>query len=84
MLGVADIAISGERAGHIHVALVGEGLHEVELMSLDVAEMDVEDLGPLAEPADHREDLARRVIEHLGQLYPGSNEPVLGSSRCHG
>jgi len=32
----------------------------------DVAEMHVEDLAALAEPADHREDLAGRVIEHLG------------------
>jgi len=48
-VGVADIAIGGERAGHVHVAFVGEGLHEVELLPFDVAEMDVEDLGPLAE-----------------------------------
>src|ERR1700720_4094248 len=64
-VGVADIAISGEGAGHIHVALVGEGLHEVELMSLDVAEMDVEDLAALAKPADYGEDLVGRVVEPI-------------------
>jgi hypothetical protein len=41
----------------------GKGLHEVELPSFDVAEIDVEDLGPLAEPADHREDLAGRLFK---------------------
>jgi hypothetical protein len=47
-------------------ALVGEGLHEVELPSLDVAEMDVEDLAALAEPLDYVEDLAGGLVEHLG------------------
>ena len=35
-LGVADIAICGECLGHVHIALVGEGLHEVELLPFDV------------------------------------------------
>ena len=78
-VGVADIAIGGERARHVHIALVGEGLHEVELLPFDVAEMDVEDLGPLAEPVDHCEDLARRVVEHLGDRPLAEIEPVIGA-----
>src|SRR5215475_8109305 len=55
-VGVADIAVDGERAGHVHVAFVRESFHKVELASFDVAEMHVEDLAPRAEPADYVED----------------------------
>src|SRR5262249_23177719 len=65
-VGVADIAVDAERAGHVHVAFVRERFHKVELASFDVAEMHVEDLAPRAEPADYVEDLAGRVVEHLG------------------
>src|SRR3984893_2926506 len=78
-VGVADIAIGGERTGHVDVALVGEGLDEVELLPLDVAEMHVEDLAALAEPADHLEDLAGGVVEHLGDVALTEIEPVIGA-----
>src|SRR5262249_35411118 len=55
---VADVAIGRERASHVHVTLVGEGFHEVEPATPDVAEMYVEQLAAFAEPADHIEDLA--------------------------
>jgi len=74
-VGVADIAVGGERVGHIHVALDGEGLHEVELAPFDVAEMHIEYLAALAEPADHAEDLAGRIVEHLGDGVLAEIEP---------
>jgi hypothetical protein len=57
----------------------GEGLHEVELAPLDVAEMHIEDLAALAEPADYHEDLAGGVVEHLGDRTLAEIEPVIGA-----
>ena len=67
------LAAYRERAGHVHVALVRERLHEVELLPLDVAEMHVEDLAALAEPADHVEDLARPGRRASRRSCPGRN-----------
>jgi hypothetical protein len=41
--------------------------------------MDVEDLAALAEPLDYVEDLARRVVEHLGDRALAEIEPVIGA-----
>jgi hypothetical protein len=42
--------------------------------------MHVEDLAPLAEPADDLEDLAPGVVEHLGDGALAEIEPVIGLS----
>jgi hypothetical protein len=41
---------------------------------LNVAEMHVEDLAALAEPADHIEYLAGRVVEHLRDCISAPKE----------
>src|SRR5215467_7049805 len=78
-VGIADIAIEGEGARHVHVALVGKGLHEIELPPPDVAQMHVEDLLPPAEPADYVENLAGGVVEHFGDRALAEIEPVIGA-----
>src|SRR5437660_281976 len=54
---VANLLVDAHRPDHVHVAVVREGLLEVEELALDVAEVDVEDLVPLPEVADDVVDL---------------------------
>src|SRR5262249_3576035 len=63
---VTDLLVDAHAADHVHVAVVGERLAEVEEAALDVAEVDVEDLPAAAEPADDLVDLLARLLEHLG------------------
>src|SRR5437764_7757182 len=41
--------------------------------------MHIEDLAAPAEPADHVEDLAGRIVEHLGDRALAEIEPVIGA-----
>src|SRR2546428_13824957 len=52
----SDLLINAHRLQHINIAVVDERFLEVEKTSTDVSEMNVEDLLPAAEVADHIED----------------------------
>src|SRR5438067_1170544 len=54
---VADLLVDAHGPDHIDVAVIGEGLREVQEPAFDVAEVDVEDLAPLPEVADDVVDL---------------------------
>src|ERR1017187_1152047 len=63
---VTNLFIDAHGLDHIHVAFVGEGFTEIEEAPLDVPEVDVKHLAPLAEVADDIEDFLARILEHLG------------------
>src|SRR5204862_112094 len=61
-----DVTVGAQRARHVHIAIVGEGLREFEKAAADVAEVDIEDFPAAAKPADHVVDFLARLLEHLG------------------
>src|SRR5271154_1388242 len=62
---VADFLVGSNGADHVHVAIVGKSLAKVEKAAFNIAEMDIEDLFPLAEIADDVVNFLVRILEHL-------------------
>ena len=52
---------------------------KASLRAANVAEVDVEDLLALAEPADHVGDLVGRIVEHLADRSLAEVQPVIGA-----
>ena len=63
-----------------HVAFVGKSFDEAEFAAFDVAEVDVEQLAALAEPADGVADLLARIVETLADRADAEIEPMPSST----
>src|SRR5579885_1525907 len=74
---ITHVPIDAQRARHVHVAVIGEGLLEFADPPFDIAEMHVEDLFPLPEIADHVIDLFAGAIQHLGYCALAEVQPVI-------
>ena len=62
---VSDLLVYLYAFKHVDASLVGEDLHEIEFVSSDVAEVQVEYLAAGTKPSDYVEYLLARVVEHL-------------------
>ena len=74
---VANLLVDLDALEHVDAAFVGEHLHEVEFVSSDVSEVDVEDLFATAEVTDDVEDFFARIVEHLGHRALAEVETVI-------
>src|SRR4029079_955361 len=63
---IADLLERAHDVGHVHVAFVREHFLEVVAMAADVAEVDVKDLPPRPEVADHHLHPRHRIPRHAG------------------
>src|ERR1039457_1287977 len=63
---VTNLFVDAHGLDHIHVAFVGKGFTEIEEAALDISEVNVEHLVPLAEVADDVKNFHARLLQHLG------------------
>ena len=78
---ISHFLVDTQNAGHIDISIIGQGLREVEIPTLDIAKMDVEDLAPTAEIADDVRYLLIRVSQHLADRSPAEVQPMITAGR---
>src|SRR5579863_9777468 len=74
---ISDLAIDLQRLDEIDIAFIREGFDEIVAVAADIPEMDIEDLAPFAEPADHVTDFLARLLQHLRHGALAEIQPMI-------